>query len=300
MAEDLITDYSINKRRSIEELKRRCRLHLSPFFAGRFASAITTAEVRRFIALRQQAGAANAEINRELAALKRAFSLAVQAGKLMHKPHIPMLQENNVRTGFFEREQFESVRHHLPENLRPMVTFAYITGWRLPSEILPLQWRQVDFQAGTVRLDAGATKNDEGRVFPFTQELRGVLESQKAKTDALQRQRGILCPWVFHRAGRPIRRFRGAWAAACKEAGLPGRIPHDFRRTAVRNLVRAGVSERVAMMMTGHKTRSVFERYNIVNEGDLRDAAARLDRAADTISDTIRNLQPVPAKSPSL
>jgi integrase len=135
--------------------------------------------------------------------------------------------------------------------------------------------------------------------FPSPRSFAQSSRAKKAKTDALQKQRGILCPWVLHRAGRAIR-FRGAWATACKEAGLPGRIPHDFRRTAVRSLVRAGVPERVAMMMTGHKTRSVFERYNIVSEGDLRDAAARLDRAADTISDTIRNLQPVPAKSPSL
>jgi integrase len=86
--------------------------------------------------------------------------------------------------------------------------------------------------------------------------------------------------WVFHRNGKPIRTFKGAWKTACVNTGLPGRIPHDFRRTAVRNLVRAGVPERVAMMMTGHKTRSVFERYNIVSEADLQDAARKLDVAA--------------------
>jgi integrase len=89
-----------------------------------------------------------------------------------------------------------------------------------------------------------------------------------------------LTPWIFHRKGKPIGDFRKAWATACKKAGVPGRILHDFRRTAVRNLVRAGVPERVAMQMTGHKTRSVFDRYNIVSEEDLMEAAKRLDRVS--------------------
>jgi integrase len=195
-----------------------------------------------------------------------------------------MLKENNVRTGFFEREQFEAIRKHLPEHLRPLVSFAYITGWRIPSEVLPLQWRQVDFTAGAIRLDPGTTTNDQGREFPFTAELREVLTAQKAKADAL-RQQGIICNSVFFRGPtkkRPLKRiglFRKSWLTACKNSGLPGRIPYDFRRTAVRNLVQAGIPERVAMTMTGHKTRSVFERYNIVSSGDLAEAAKKLDEA---------------------
>lgn len=277
LAEDEINDYKMNGRRSIGNVERRLKKHLLPFFGGRRASLITTADVRAFITARQTDGASNGEINRELTALKRAFSLGAQAGKIMVKPHIPMLQENNVRVGFFERVQFENVRYHLPEALRAAITMAYITGWRITSEILSLQWRQVDFQAGRVVLEAGTTKNDAARVFPFTSELRALLQAQRAKTQALQRERGALCPWVFHRDGKQIRSFRRSWKTACKNAGLPGRIPHDFRRTAVRNLVRAGIPERVAMQMTGHKTRSVFERYNIVSEGDLSDAARRLD-----------------------
>ena len=211
-----------------------------------------------------------------------------------------MLRENNVRTGFFEREPFEAVRAHLPENLRGFVTVAYITGWRIDSEVLPLEWRRIDATErlspnqeipGTVRLDPGTTKNDEGRVFPFTAELRDVLEAQRRITDTLNREQGRICPWVFHRDGKPIKSFIRAWRAACLAAGQPGKIPHDFRRTAVRNLVRSGVPERVAMKLTGHKTRSVFERYNIVSDGDLGEAARKLDvsyRHASGASPSVR------------
>ena len=134
--------------------------------------------------------------------------------------------------------------------------------------------------------NAGTTKNEAARTFPFTGELREALETQKAKTDALKDE-GTICPWVFHRNRNRIKEFRQAWVNACKRAGIPGRIPHDFRRTAVRNLVRAGVPERVAMQLTGHKTRSVFERYNIVSEGDLTMAAEKIDAATPRLTKTI-------------
>ncbi len=278
LAADEVTDYRVNGKRSINDLEMRLQKHVLPFFGDARASSISTADIRRYIAKRQGEGAGNGTINRELTAIKRAFNLAAQAGKIMNKPHIPMLRENNVRQGFFERDQFQSVRRHLPEELRGLVSFAYITGWRIRSEVQPLQWPQVDFGAGTVRLEPGMTKNDEGREFFFTEELRSLLEEQRAKADELKR-RGIICPLVFHRDGKPIKAFRRSWKTACRLAGLPGRIPHDFRRSAVRNLVRAGISETVAMKMTGHKTRSVFERYNIVSEGDLREASRKLDDA---------------------
>src|SRR5712691_12267630 len=159
----------------------------------------------------------------------------------------------------------------------------------MADEVLPLEWRQVDFDAGEVRLEPGTTKNKEGRTFPFTAELRDVLNAQHAEHKRLKKA-GHIFPQVFFREvaeGRGgekkpkvITSLNKAWKAACRQAGCPGRSPHDMRRSAVRNLVRAGISERVAMMMAGHKTRSVFERYNITSPGDLKDAARLLDVAA--------------------
>jgi integrase len=293
LAADVVNDYRINGKRSLDQLIRNFELHVTPFFGGWKAANITTADVRKYIDHRQAEDAAarsrndrdgrasNATINRELSALTRAFSLGVEAGKLTFAPKVPKLKEQNARKGFFERAQYERLRAHLKAPVRAVVTFLYITGWRVDSEVLPLQWRQVDLKAGTVRLDPGTTKNGEGRVFPMTAELRALLDAQRTYTDAVQREQGIICPNVFHRHGKPIKAFRVSWLRACKDAGCLGMIRHDFRRTAVRNLVRAGIPERVAMTMTGHKTRVVFERYNIVSEGDLAEAARKLDAAAE-------------------
>ena len=277
-AADLLNDYQANGRKATADVKRRIDLALEPWFGKRRMATISTLDMRAYTTHRQKTGAANATINRELAALKRMFTLAIQAGKLLYRPYIPMLQENNVRQGFFEREEFEAVRTHLPKEIRPLVTFAYVTGWRVRSEVQMLRWHQVDRKAGTVRLEPGTTKNREGRTFVYQPiaELKQVIDEQWQQCEALRRE-GVICQWVFHREGKPIKFFRRSWLSACKVAGCPGRIPHDFRRTAIRNLVRAGVPERVAMVMSGHRSRSVFERYNIVSESDLEVAAHRLN-----------------------
>jgi len=292
LAEDFLNDYQINGRRSMPKAKRNVR-HLTKFFGGCRVANITTVNARSYITKRHQEGASNASINRELTAFRRMFNLALQAEKIRHKPHVPHLEEDNVRQGFFEEEAFQSVLHHFPEEVRPVATFAYITGWRIPSEVLPLPWPQVDFRGGVVRLEPGTTKNREGRTFPMFPELRAVLEAQRAYTDTVQREQGCIIPWVFHRHGKPIRSFRRSWRTACRLAGQPGRIPHDFRRTAVRNMVRKGIPERVAMQLTGHKTRSVFERYNIVSEGDLQEAGRKL---TGTITGTIGHIETVGRK----
>ena len=312
--DDLMNDYALNQRKSTDDTRRRIEKHLRPYFGNRRMITITTADLRAFVAKRQKDGVvvrrkragkvppgesatedvqrpvSAAELNRELTILKRMFSLAVQAAKLHYKPHFPMLRENNVRTGFFEPDQYRAVLKHLPPAMRPPATFAYVTGWRMYSEVLKLEWRQVDLAAGEVRLDPGSTKNGEGRVFYLTPELQSLLEAQRQRADEIQRAQSMVVLRVFFhtenvrtgglgvRTGRPIRAdgFYHAWQRAKAAAGCPATIPHDLRRTAIRNMVRAGIPERVAMALAGHKTRSVFDRYNIVSETDLREASRRL------------------------
>ena len=183
-----------------------------------------------------------------------------------------MLKENNTRKGFFEHGDYLALRDALPSYLKGFVTFAYKTGWRV-SEIKNLTWNQVDLQHGIVRLEAGETKNEEGRTVYLDKELKEVFERQ---WDA-RKKSGKLIPYVFlNKDGdNKIKQFNKAWKTAYKKAGIGKRLFHDFRRTAIRNMVRAGIPERVAMMVSGHRTRSVFERYNIVSDADLREAARR-------------------------
>ena len=167
---------------------------------------------------------------------------------------------------------------HLPEYLGGFIEAAYITGWRR-GELLSLRWSQVDWETGTIRLERGTTKSGEPRSFPFGAHpgLAALLYEQRERTSAVERATGTVCPWVFHREGRQVRGwYYEAWGTACRKAGVPGRLVHDLRRSAVRNLVRAGVSEQVAMSITGHKTRSVFDRYHIVSSTDQVEAVRKL------------------------
>lgn len=168
-----------------------------------------------------------------------------------------------------------------------LITFAYYTGCRR-GEIVKMEWSQVDLEHHVVRLNPGETKSGEGRVLPVGSELFEILSMEKAARD----QKWPGRPWVFSRFGKQIKSFRDAWREACKRAatrderpagslwnGLkPGRIFHDLRRTGARNLVRAGVPERVVMQIGGWKTRSVFDRYNVVSERDLLEAAGKLEK----------------------
>jgi integrase len=292
LAEDFLRDYRINQKKSLDKAER-CVNHLKKHFEAYPVPQITTPNIQTYIESRLEEGAANATINRELSALKRMLNIGARQTppKVDRVPYIPMLKENNVRKGFFEHAEFVSLRAELPDYLKGFITFAYKTGWRL-SEVTGLTWNQVDRNQGIVWLESGETKNDEGRTVYLDDELQEIFHNQWENRKRSRK----LTPFVFPNMDGTSRisDFRGSWNKACKDAKIGKRLFHDFRRTAVRNMVRAGIPERVAMMISGHKTRSVFERYNIVNDRDLQLAAKRqaiyLESQTGTISGTVHDL----------
>lgn len=276
LADAFLRDYRVNRRRSVENAERNVR-YLLTVFSGRRAIDIDTDRVQAYTDARLSDGAAPATINRELAALKRMYSLAVKTRKgFRYRPHVPLLAEENAREGFLEPADFEAVRTQLPTDLADLAAFAYLTGWR-KNEVTTLEWRDVTLErdrhgaiiGGTVRLRARFSKNKRPR--PLA--LRGELLAVVVRRAGIRR---IECPRVFHQDGNPVKSFRKKWATACKTAGFAGLLFHDLRRSAVRNMVRAGVPERVAMRISGHRTRSVFDRYDITSEADLEAAADRI------------------------
>ena len=244
--------------------------HLTAFF-GRDARAagFTTHQIRQYQLARRAAGAATGTINRETSALHRMCALAVHWGWLDTVPGFPdRLRENPPRQGFFEHPEYLAVRVHLPAPWQDILDLAYYSGWR-KQEILGLTWEEIDEAGGVIRLSPGRSKSLVGRILPISLPIAEALARRRARRDPGS-------PLVFHRDGIPIRRWRTAWRTACQAAGVPTRFLHDCRRTTARNLIRANVPERVAMLLTGHKSRAIFDRYNIIHEQELLEAGDQL------------------------
>jgi integrase len=271
LADAYLRDLRLNRRRSLRDAERYVR-QLGATFGSDRALDITPTRIEAYKEARLAEGVAPATVNRDLQALRRMFSIAVKANRLPYRPHIALLDESdNVREGFLDPADFEAVADGLPTDVADAARFAYLVGWRR-GEVLTLEWRDVQLErsgteitGGTIRLRATQSKNRRGRVIVLRDELLALI----ARRAHLRR---LDCVHVFHRDGKPLRDFRISWRKAVEAAGVAGRLFHDLRRSAVRNMVRAGVPERVAMAIAGHRTRSIFDRYNIVSESDVGDA----------------------------
>ena len=280
LVDDLFRDYRIKEQRSLDDVEARWRLHLKPFFGSIPATQLDSRLLARYIDGRREEHASNATINRELACLKRTYRLAYLSTppRVESVPHFPHLKETNVRQGFVTPEQYAELVARCPDLwLRAMLETAYHYGWRM-SELLNLRVRQADLVSRTIRLEPGTTKNQEGREVTIESgrllELLGKCVKDKRPEDH-----------VFTRGDRPIRDFRNRWKNLCTAAGVPGLLFHDLRRTAARNLRAAGVPEEIIMRIAGWKTSSVFKRYAIVDNADVRAALRKLEQARQKPSD---------------
>jgi integrase len=264
LAQLVLKDYELRGLRNKKHVVWTYNAHTKPILGTLLASRFGPAQVRIYIESRRKEGAKNGTINRELSFLRRGFQLGYEEDPPLVRriPAISKLEENNVRQGFIEQTQYERLLGELPERLKALFVVGYHVGCRL-SELRGLQWPQVDFEAGVIRLFASQTKGKVARTLPIYGEMEHWLTMQQAKPSTLGQ-------WVFPgRLNRPVGAHVDGWREASERAGLPGLLFHDLRRSAVRNLTRAGVPRHVAMAITGHKTASVFARYDIVSEGDI-------------------------------
>lgn len=267
------------QHRSYGKVERHVRRHLKRHFGGLKVQALTYDRLLRFKQERLAEKASPSTVRYELSLVHTGLVVAHRAGRVFQVPPLPSVHVENTRTAFFEPAEFTVLLHELRGNpsAAAVAEFMYWTGWRR-NETLSREWRHVDLDRGVIVLEAGETKSGEGRSFPFDiiPELAALLTRLRAETDAAQRRTGHVIPWVFHRNGQRVKSIRQAWRTACKRAGLIGRIPHDFRRTAVRRLERAGVARSVAMKLVGHRSEAIYRRYAITNETDLREGLAKV------------------------
>ncbi len=270
----VVDDYRRNDKADLRETEQRVNRLLKPAFGHLRPAEFTTKALNDYIEQRQKLGRKNGTINRELAHLRRAFRLGFQHDpQLVYRlPVIKALKEDNVREGFLEQDHYGLILEALTEEVKPIFVVAYHLGMRT-GELLALKRSWVDLREGLIYVKGRVTKNREPKTAPIYGDMgpwldmllsRGQVESPK-------------CVWLFSRDGKPIHSFKGDWAQACEKAGVPGLLFHDLRRTAVRNMIRAGVPAKVAMEISGHKTASMLWRYDITDTRDVKEAGRRTE-----------------------
>jgi integrase len=311
--DDVLLDYRANGYASLGDATVRIKKHLGPFFGARRACHVSNANAQEYIIARTKAGASLATVSNELSLLRRALHLGVQNRKLAVAGYIGLPKNADVpRKGFVEIEQYRALISYLPSHLKAIVSMAFFSAMR-KGELLGLKWSQVDLAEGFIRLTAEETKTRQARTVPIAAEPLPMLRMEKLRRD----REDPTCDSVFFRermrnvdgegsALVPLGDFGKAWEHACVAAGLGqlvqvgtrmagrgkkvekpvfryrGLIFHDLRRSGVRQLIRSGVHEHVAMKISGHRTRSIFQRYDIVSEADLRDAVRKVDERLST------------------
>jgi integrase len=270
-----LDEYERLRRKSLRDLKSRWRNHLRDAVGDLVVSQLTSDVLKRYVHGRLEEGAACGTVNRELAILKHSLKLAQETTPPMATtmPKFPMSAEATPRLGFLADATYNRLAQECVKEglwLRGMLAVGCSFAWR-KSEVLGLRIRQLDFPGRVIRLDVGSTKNDDGRVVRMSNEVYELLSACAAGKDDQD--------FVFTRDGnRRVLDFRTAWTNACECAGCADLLFHDLRRTGARNLRRLGVSEGVIMKIGGWRTRSIFDRYNIIDDADLADAASRLDQ----------------------
>jgi integrase len=293
----LVADYELNDRDTLANIRSRSKHLIAYFGRSRKLATIDAGSWTLYQRARKAAGASNASINREQAALHRMFVLGHHTRLVAAVPHLAKLKEHNRRTGFFEYPDYVRVRRRLPLECRPIFTLMYVTGWRL-EEATRIEWRQVTAD-GWLRLDPKNSKEESGKGVPYTQlpALTRAIETcrrirAELVADGLAAPARVFVRWTGGagaRRGDPIDNWRGAFIAARAAAGVPDKLLHDLRRTAARNLNRAGVSTSTVMAIMGHKTLSMWQRYNILTEADV---TAELGRIQGRIMDASTDAAP--------
>jgi integrase len=267
-------------------------IHLSDWFGGWRALAITTDKVNQYADDRIEDDAQPATVNRELAALRRMFTLAVQQGMLPSKPHIAMCPEDNARQGFVEIGDLDTLLAALRARnpvAADVTEAAFLTCLRR-GNLRGLTWDRFAFDfdqaqhviGGELRLPGSAMKNRKPLVLPLTGRLLALVARRYAERQG---------PHIFQRHGAPIGQFRATWIAATEAVGRPGLLFHDLRRSGARALRRAGVDELTIMALGGWRTRTMFARYSITDSTDLAEAQAKLTAAFTTAPRTILPLR---------